>query len=342
MKLLVTGGAGFIGSNFIHHMLSARKDTEIVNLDCLNYAGNLANLSSLASSPRYTLVKGDVRSPQDVARCVTEDIDGVVNFAAQTHVDRSIVDSSDFVTTNVQGTQILLEACRRKKIPRFLQVSTDEVYGSLKKTGRFTEETPLAPNSPYAATKAAADLLARAYCRTYGMDIVVTRCGNNYGPYQFPEKFIPLMILNALQDKSLPVYGDGLYMRDWIHARDHCRALELILLKGRAGCVYNIGADDERKNLEVVHQILEVTNKPRELIQFVADRPGHDRRYAIDSSLLRRELEWHPEIPFHQGLRDTIGWYVDNQEWVERVCDGTYLSYYQRMYEDRDRTLSNL
>ncbi len=318
MKLLVTGGAGFIGSNFIHYMLEEQKDVQILNFDCLSYAGNLANLSQLSSHPRYTFMRGDITSVQDVERCMSQGIDAVINFAAETHVDRSILDSTVFVRTNIEGTHLLLEVCRRRKVTRFIQVSTDEVYGSLGKTGKFTEESPLAPNSPYAASKAAADLLIRAYHKTYGMDVMVTRCSNNYGPYQFPEKLLPLMILNALENKPLPVYGDGLHRRDWIHVKDHCRALHCVLREGRPGRVYNIGSDQERQNLEMVQQILALLEKSPELIQFVKDRPGHDRRYAIDATRLRRELGWKPQIPLSEGLAQTVRWYVDylsaNQE----------------------------
>ena len=341
MKLLVTGGAGFIGSNFIHHMLEEQKDVQILNFDCLNYAGNLENLTQLSSHPRYTFMRGDITSVRDVERCISQGIDAVINFAAETHVDRSILDSTVFVRTNIEGTHLLLEVCRRKKVTRFIQISTDEVYGSLGETGKFTEESPLAPNSPYAASKAAADLLIRAYHKTYGMDVMVTRCSNNYGPYQFPEKLLPLMILNALENKPLPVYGDGLHRRDWIHVKDHCRALHCVLMEGRPGRVYNIGSDQERPNLEMVEQILVLLEKSPELIQFVKDRPGHDRRYAIDATRLRRELNWKPQIPLPEGLARTVRWYQEHSLWVSHVRSGTYLDYYKKMYEDRDQTLKN-
>ena len=342
MKLLVTGGAGFIGSNFIHYMLEEQKDVQILNFDCLSYAGNLANLSQLSSHPRYTFMRGDITSVQDVERCISQGIDAVINFAAETHVDRSILDSTVFVRTNIEGTHLLLEVCRRRKVPRFIQVSTDEVYGSLGKTGKFTEESPLAPNSPYAASKAAADLLIRAYHKTYGMDVMVTRCSNNYGPYQFPEKLLPLMILNALENKPLPVYGDGLHRRDWIHVKDHCRALHCVLREGRPGRVYNIGSDQERQNLEMVQQILALLEKSPELIQFVKDRPGHDRRYAIDATRLRRELSWKPQITLSEGLAQTVRWYQENALWVSQVRNGTYLEYYKKTYENRNQTLKDL
>jgi dTDP-glucose 4,6-dehydratase len=342
MKLLVTGGAGFIGSNFIRYLLKEEKETEIVNLDCLTYAGNLENLVDLRTDSRYSFVRGDIASVSDVESCLCHPVDAVVNFAAETHVDRSILDSSAFVRTNIQGTQVLVEACRKRKVPRFIQISTDEVYGSLKESGRFTEQTPLAPNSPYAASKAGGDLLLRAYHKTYGMDIIVTRSCNNYGPCQFPEKLIPLMILNALEDKPLPVYGDGRHVRDWIHVTDHCRALVQVLLQGRPGQIYNIGSNQEKQNLEVVHQILEVLGKPLRLIQFVKDRPGHDRRYALDVTAIRQELEWTPQIDFQTGLLDTISWYRENLDWVKDVRSGAYRSYYQQLYEKRDQTLKGL
>lgn len=339
MRLLVTGGAGFIGSNFIRYMLTKQDEVHVVNLDCLSYAGNLENLSDLSSDPRYTFIRGDIASGEDVGRCFDQKIEAIINFAAESHVDRSILDASAFVRTNIEGTRVLLEACRRKKVSRFIQISTDEVYGSLDETGKFTEETPLAPNSPYAASKAAADLLTRAYHKTYGMDVIVTRCSNNYGGHQFPEKLIPLMILNALADKPLPVYGDGRHRRDWIHVKDHCAALHTVLMEGQAGRVYNIGSDQEEENLEMVHEILKILNKPPELIEFVTDRPGHDRRYAIDASRLRQELGWKPRIPLQEGLAETVRWYQENTEWVTHVRSGAYLDYYEQMYEKRDQTL---
>lgn len=342
MKLLVTGGAGFIGANFIRYILQARADVRIVNLDRLTYAGNLETLSEVAHDPRYSFVRGDITQRERVESCLDQGIDAVLNFAAETHVDRSILNPSTFIHTNVLGTQVLLEAARIKKISRVVQVSTDEVYGSLGPSGKFSEESPLAPNSPYAASKAAGDLLARACHETYRMDIVVTRCSNNYGPYQFPEKLIPLMILNALEGKSLPVYGDGLHVRDWIHVEDHCRALERVLMDGVAGRIYNIGSNQQKQNLEVVYRILEVLEKPRELIRFVKDRPGHDRRYAIDGRRIQQELGWSPRISFNEGLKATIQWYSQNAEWVGHVRSGAYRNYYDQMYENRDSTLANL
>ncbi len=341
MKLLVTGGAGFIGSNFIRHVLNSQPDVQVVNFDLLTYAGNLENLGDLAPDPRYRFVLGDVSKPDQLQFCLREGLDAIVNFAAESHVDRAILDSTPFITTNVLGTQTLLELARKLKGVRFLQVSTDEVYGSID-SGAFTETSPLAPNSPYAASKASADLLVRSYQRTYGLDAVVTRCGNNYGPYQFPEKLVPLMISNAIADTPLPVYGDGLQSRDWIHVEDHCSALLTVLTKGETGSVYNIGAGGDQINLEVIRRILRLLGKPESLIEFVRDRPGHDRRYSIDSSRIRNELGWSPNIPFSEGLSDTVKWYLANQEWVQRVRSGAYRDYYRRMYEDRTRTLGGL
>lgn len=341
MKLLVTGGAGFIGSNFIRYMLMEQDEVHIVNLDSLSYAGNLENLSDLSTDPRYTFIRGDIASVEDVEKVFSQGIEAVINFAAETHVDRSILDASVFVRTNIEGTHVLLEACRRRKVSRFIQISTDEVYGSLDETGKFTEESPLAPNSPYAASKAAADLLARSYHKTYGMDVIVTRCSNNYGTHQFPEKLIPLMILNALENKALPVYGDGLQRRDWIHVKDHCQALQSVLMEGQPGRVYNIGSDQEKQNLEMVHQILRILKKPSELIEFVTDRPGHDRRYAVDASRLKRELGWKPKIGLEEGIAQTVRWYQENSEWVAGVRSGAYIDYYEQMYEKRDQTLKS-
>lgn len=341
MKLFITGGAGFIGSNFISHIL---KTTEfsVVNFDALTYAGNPENLAEFASNPRYSFVRGDITDSEAVGDVLSAGFDAVLNFAAETHVDRSILNAADFVRTNVVGTQTLLDAARRHRIPRFVQISTDEVYGSLGASGRFTETSQLAPNSPYSASKAGADLLVRAAYRTHNLPAIVTRCSNNYGPFQFPEKFVPLMILNALEEKKLPVYGDGLYVRDWIHVHDHCRALERVLRDGQPGEVYNIGGSDEWKNLDVVRRILLLTERSDELIQYVQDRPGHDRRYAVDSSKIERSLGWKPRIPFEEGLEETIRWYRKNEGWVQRVRSGAYLKYYEEMYDRRDRTLSRL
>lgn len=336
-RLLVTGGCGFIGSNFVRYMLQQHEDVEIWNLDLLTYAGNPENLKDVEGDPRYHFVHGDIADRAVVDRVLAEGIDAVVNFAAESHVDRSIHDSTPFVRTNVLGTQVLLDASRKAGVKRYIQISTDEVYGSLGPTGYFTEETPLAPNSPYSASKAGADLLVRAFHHTFGFPGIITRCSNNYGPYQFPEKLIPLFISNALKDEPLPVYGDGLQVRDWIHVLDHCRAIDLVLQKGVPGEVYNIGGRCEKTNLEVTRAILRILNKPESLIRFVQDRPGHDRRYAIDCSKIERELGWRPQIDFEEGLRATVEWYQQHQDWVERVRSGEYRKYYELQYGQRLR-----
>ncbi len=336
MKILVTGGCGFIGSNFVLHMLESYPDVSLVNLDLLTYAGNLENLQDTKPyGQRHRFLRGDITDRETVRTLVAELPDALVNFAAESHVDRSILDSSAFVKTNVLGTQVLLEACREYGIPRFVQVSTDEVYGSLGPAGAFTEGNPLAPNSPYAASKAAADMLVRAYHKTHGMDAVITRCSNNYGPFQFPEKLIPLMITNALQDRELPVYGDGMNVRDWIHVTDHCRAVDLILRRGAAGAVYNIGANCEFCNRDIVRYILQRLSKPESLIRFVKDRPGHDRRYAMDSSKLMGELGWKPTLSFEDGMNQTISWYIEHELWWQRIKTGEYLTYYETWYANR-------
>lgn len=347
-NILVTGGAGFIGSNFVQYVLQTQSDVELlVNLDLLTYAGNLENLKSVESNLHYHFVQGDVRDRMLVEKLFDEYcFDTVIHFAAESHVDRSIEGPEIFLTTNIVGTQTLLDAAKRhwKLAPedkysrdyrpgvRYLQVSTDEVYGALGKTGMFAESTPLSPNSPYSASKAGADLIVRAYYETYGLPINITRCSNNYGPYQFPEKLIPLMIHNALEDKPLPVYGDGLQVRDWLHVRDHCTAISAVLEKGRVGEVYNIGGNNERANLEIVELILKTLDKPESLIVHVQDRPGHDRRYAIDNTKITTELGWRPAYTFERGIAETIRWYLDNREWTERVTSGEYQEYYQKMY----------
>jgi dTDP-glucose 4,6-dehydratase len=319
LRLLVTGGAGFIGSGFIRHLLSdPSSDVRVTNLDCLTYAGNLDNLATVEQDARYRFVEGDIRDEALVSRLM-RDTDICVNIAAQTHVDRSITGPGIFVETNVNGTATLLEAARQCQIEKYVQVSTDEVYGSLGPTGLFTEESPIQPSSPYSATKAAADLLALSYHTTYGLPVCVTRCSNNYGPYQYPEKLIPLFILNAVQDKALPVYGDGLNVRDWIHVDDHNRALDLVMRNGKPGEVYNIGASNERNNLEITGMILEKLGKPQSLIRHVTDRLGHDRRYAIDSSKIQNTLGWKPMISFNEGLDSTIAWYLNNSDWIGRL-----------------------
>jgi dTDP-glucose 4,6-dehydratase len=308
---------------------------EVVNLDALTYAGNLANLAGLEKEPRYRFVKGDVASRDDVRGAFAGGVDGVVHFAAESHVDRSIHDSGPFVRTNIVGTQVLLDAAREFKAARYVQVSTDEVYGSLGESGAFTEETPIAPNSPYAASKAAADLLVRSYVHTFGMPAIITRCSNNYGPYQFPEKLLPLFISNLLRDEQVPVYGDGLNVRDWIHVRDHCAAVAAVLFKGRPGEVYNVGGRSEVTNIALTHKLLELLGKPKSLIKYVPDRPGHDRRYAIDCAKIERELGWAPTVTFEDGLRETIAWYKSNTAWVDQIRSGDYRHYYERQYGER-------
>jgi len=342
LRLLVTGGAGFIGSNFVRYMLSRYSGYQVLNLDKLTYAGNLENLEGLENHPRHTFLHGDICDQDLVGDALKRGVDAVVNFAAESHVDRSILDASDFARTNVVGTLNLLDLSRKNRIPRFLQISTDEVYGSLGATGAFSESSPIAPNSPYAATKAASDLLVRSYHHTYGFPAIITRCSNNYGPYQFPEKLIPLLVTNALAGLQLPLYGDGLYVRDWIHVQDHCAAVDRILHDGANGEVYNIGSRQEMANLEIARLILKSLGKHESLITLVKDRPGHDRRYAIDPLKLKRELGWKPKISFQMGLQDTIDWYRRNAAWVERVRSGAYLTYYDRMYRQRQKTLSEL
>ncbi len=333
--ILVTGGCGFIGSNFIRELLTTDAETDIVNFDALTYAGNLANLADFADHPRYRFIRGDITDRDAVQKALAHGVQAVINFAAESHVDRSILDSGPFIKTNVVGTQILLDAARQAKVPRFVQVSTDEVYGTLGATGLFTEETPLAPNSPYSAAKAAADLLVRAYVHTYGMDCVTTRCSNNYGPYQFPEKLIPLFITNIMRDQQVPVYGDGMQVRDWIHVRDHARGVEMAWRRGKGGEVYNFGGRCEMANLHLTKKLLALLGKPESLIKYVQDRPGHDRRYAIDCTKAERELGWTPEVTFEEGLRQTIEWYQANQEWVNHVRSGEYLKYYDLQYAGR-------
>ena len=338
MKILVTGGCGFIGSNFIRYLLKTYPDYSVINVDKLTYAGNLENLSDLSPSPRYHFLRGDIADASQMEERVSKGVDAVVNFAAESHVDRSIEDPTAFMKTNVFGTFVLLETLRKvfpKQRILFLHVSTDEVYGSLGESGAFTEETPLAPNSPYAASKTAADMMVRAYYQTYGLPAIITRCSNNYGPYQFPEKLIPLMISNAMEDKELPMYGDGLNIRDWIHVEDHCRGLDVVLHRGRKGEVYNIGGRSERTNLSVAQAILDHLGKPHSLLRFVADRPGHDRRYAMDFSKIEKELGWSPSVTFEDGIRRTVEWYQTYRQWWKKIKTGEYLDYYKRMYDQR-------
>ena len=333
-RVLITGGCGFIGTNFVRLSLAEKPEWEIVNLDALTYAGNLANLADLADHERYRFVKGDIRDREAVAQAM-EGVDLVVHMAAESHVDRSIEGPAVFVETNVVGTQVLLDAARQAGVKRFVMVGTDEVYGSLGATGYFTEQSPLQPSSPYSASKTAADLLALAYHATYGFPAIVTRCSNNYGPYQFPEKLIPLFTTNALADQPLPLYGDGGNVRDWIHVADHVRALWRVLEDGRPGQVYNIGGNNERTNVEITRVILEVLGKPESLIEFVTDRLGHDRRYAIDAAKMRDELGWEAQTPFRDGMAATIQWYLDHRQWWEEIKTGAYLEYYDRMYNGR-------
>ena len=324
MKLLVTGGAGFIGSNFVRHMLAAHPALSIVNLDSLTYAGNLANLRGLDG--RHAFIRADI-CDEAAVRAAMRDVNAVVHFAAESHVDRSIASAAEFVRTNVQGAFVLLEAARAAGVAKFVHVSTDEVYGTLGAEGAFREDSPLAPNSPYSATKACADLLARAFFETHRLPVVITRCSNNYGPYQFPEKLIPLMILNSLAGEPLPVYGDGGHVRDWLHVSDHCRAIDLVLAKGRPGEVYNIGGHNERTNLWIVREILKLLHRDESLIRFVKDRPGHDRRYAVDSAKIERELGWRPACDLADGLRETVNWYLARRDWWEPVRAGAQRTY---------------
>lgn len=319
MRILVTGGAGFIGSNFIMYIMSKYPEYKIVNVDSLTYAGNPENLNSIKEMPNYSFVKADIADMEAMKNVFEMGIDAVINFAAESHVDRSIVDPGVFIRTNINGTQNLLDLSKKYTVKKYVQISTDEVYGSLGEIGLFTELTPLAPNSPYSASKAGADLLVRAYYETYGLPVNTTRCSNNYGPYQFPEKLIPLMIKNALNDNELPIYGDGQNIRDWLFVEDHCSAIDLVLHHGINGEVYNIGGNNERTNIEIVKCVLEELGKPETLIKYVPDRLGHDRRYGIDASKIRSELKWEPNYDFNTGIKKTIKWYLDNQEWWENL-----------------------
>jgi len=335
-NLLVTGGAGFIGSNFAAMVLSEHSEVFVVNLDKLTYAGNLENLGEYSAHPNHKFIKGDICDGGLVEKIIDEyKIDTIVNFAAETHVDRSILTPKVFIETNITGTLTLLEAARDKKIQRFVQISTDEVYGSLGPEGKFTEDTALSPNSPYSASKAAADHLVKAFGHTWGLQYNITRCSNNYGPYQFPEKMIPLMINNALKDKELPIYGDGLYVRDWLYVYDHCTALWKVLTDAPAGETYNIGGCNEKNNLEVVEMLLERLGKPKSLIKHVTDRPGHDRRYATDATKIIKQLNWRPMVSFEEGLNKTIDWYLQNSRWLANVVSGEYQKYYDSVYAKR-------
>ncbi|OIP32612.1 MAG: dTDP-glucose 4,6-dehydratase [Deltaproteobacteria bacterium CG2_30_66_27] len=338
MRILVAGGAGFIGSNFIRYILGAHGDWTVVNVDKLTYAGNLANLADVAGDARYRFHRADICDATGIARIFAEEKpEAVVNFAAETHVDRSIDDPSLFLRTNILGTQVLLDAARKSGVARYLQISTDEVYGSLGATGKFSEESPLAPNSPYAASKTSADLLVRAYGKTFGLPVLVTRCSNNYGPYQFPEKLIPFFVTLLREGKPVPVYGDGGNVRDWIHVEDHSRAVDAVLLRGRPGGIYNVGGGNERTNIEITKLLTAAMGKDERSMKFVPDRPGHDRRYAIDDSKIRAELGVVPRVPFEEGLRATVRWYIDNEPWWRAVRSGEYQSFYDRWYVRKDR-----
>lgn len=346
-NILVTGGAGFIGSNFVKYLLNKYQDYRIVNVDLLTYAGNLYNLKDIMSNKRHIFIKADIRDRDKIDEIFkTYDINAVVNFAAESHVDRSIVEPEVFLTTNIIGTQLLLDVAKKywkvkpddkycnqyKPEVKFIQISTDEVYGTLGETGMFDESMPLMPNSPYSASKASADLIVRAYHETYALPVNITRCSNNYGPYQFPEKLIPLMIINCLKEKELPVYGDGMQVRDWLHVLDHCSAIDAVLHKGEAGEVYNVGGNNEKANIEIVKLIVNRLGKSEKLIKYVKDRPGHDRRYAIDNTKITARLGWKPKYTFEKGMEDTIKWYIDNAWWVEEIITGEYAGYYNKMY----------
>lgn len=345
--ILVTGGAGFIGSNFVKYILNKHPDYKIMNIDALTYAGNLENLKDIDSNTNYEFIKIDIRDREKIEEIFNNNnIASVVNFAAESHVDRSIEEPEVFLTTNIIGTQVLLDTAKKywkvnpnnkyckeyKPGVKFLQVSTDEVYGALGETGLFVETMPLMPNSPYSASKASADMIVRAYNETFGMPVNITRCSNNYGPYQFPEKLIPLMINNCLNEKDLPVYGDGMQVRDWLHVSDHCTAIDTVLHKGKDGEVYNIGGNNEKANIEIVKLIIGTLGKSEELIKYVKDRPGHDRRYAIDNTKITTELGWEPAYTFEQGMKETIQWYLENTEWIENIISGDYAHYYNKMY----------
>jgi len=324
LKILVTGGYGFIGSNFIRYFLSRYPGHSIINLDKLTYAGNPHNLDGILEGPNYQFVRGDIADPLVLSSIFEEKIDGVIHFAAESHVDRSIKDATEFIRTNVLGTYQLLKFSKHHKVGRFLHISTDEVYGELGDKGAFTEDSPIQPNSPYAASKASADMIVKSFFRTHRLPVIITRCSNNYGPYQFPEKLIPLMISQAIRKLPLPVYGDGRNVRDWIYVLDHCKALAQVFFEGKEGEVYNIGGDGERTNLQVVYEILDYLKKPRSLITFVKDRPGHDFRYAMDYTKIKNSLGWSPEVSFEEGIRKTIDWYLENHRWWESILAGTY------------------
>ena len=335
MKIIVTGGAGFIGSNFIHYIFQKRPDWEVTNFDSLTYAGNLANLKDVENSANYKFVKGDISDPDDIEKLFSADYDYIVNFAAESHVDRSLYNPGLFLKTNVLGTQLLLNYALERGIKRFLHVSTDEVYGSLGPDGYFSESSPLAPNSPYAASKASADMICRSYCKTFDMPVIITRAGNNYGQYQFPEKLIPFFITKALKNEPLPLSGDGLNVRDWLYVEDHCDAILTVLEKGNIGEIYNIGGGNEKTNLEITKLVLEALSKPESLIKYVKDRPGHDRRYALNINKIKSELGWAPGMDFETGLHKTVGWYLENQKWWQDILSGEYARFYELHYKER-------
>jgi dTDP-glucose 4,6-dehydratase len=338
LKVLVTGGAGFIGSNFVRFLLKARRDVKIVNFDKLTYAGNPESLADVAHDPRYHFIRGDITDRDAVGELFCQGFEAVIHFAAETHVDRSIEDASPFLTTNIFGTQCLLEAARTFPNIRFLHISTDEVYGSAPAGAAFKEDTPLDPRSPYAASKASAEHFVTAYSNTYGISSVILRCTNNFGPFQFPEKLIPLMIANATEDKPLPIYGDGMQERDWLFVEDYCSAIALAFEEAKPGSIYNVSSGVSQPNLKIVRAILRFLGKPDSLIQYVQDRPGHDRRYALDSSKIRRELGWSPLVSFEEGIRKTIEWYRTNSEWLDHARSGEYRNYYERHYDRRSET----
>jgi dTDP-glucose 4,6-dehydratase len=341
MKIFITGGAGFIGSNFIRHVLSLKKGYKIVNFDKLTYAGNLANLESVADHPDYSFVRGSICDTAAVEEAM-RGCDSVVHFAAESHVDRSIYEPAPVIDTNVTGTFVMLQVARKLNIERFVHISTDEVYGDMAPGAFADEDSPLKPSSPYSASKAGSDLLVLSYVRTFNFPGLITRSSNNYGPYQFPEKFLPLMITNALSDKALPIYGDGKQQRDWLHVEDNCRGVLAVLERGRVGEVYNIGGTDIEENLTVARTLLRLTGKPESLLSYVKDRPGHDRRYALRCEKMEKQLGWKPSTPLEAGLRQTIDWYKTNAKWMEGVRDGEYLSYYDKYYENRDSSLHAL
>jgi dTDP-glucose 4,6-dehydratase len=338
MAIFVTGGAGFIGSEFVRSWIRRHPAQSIINYDLLTYAGNLENLSPVADHPSYRMVKGDICDPDAVREALPDGCDALVHFAAESHVDRSILSAAEFVRTNVLGTQVLLDVAREKRVKRFLLISTDEVGGSIPQGECFREDSLLAPSSPYAASKAGAEHLVRAAAHTFGLEAIITRSSNNYGPYQFPEKLIPLAICNAREGQAIPVYGDGLQVRDWIHVSDNCRALMEVLERGRPGATYHIGGGNQVANLDLLRLLLKIMGKPESLLAHVADRPGHDRRYALDCSRIRGELGWKPEIPLEDGLRATVQWYESNQQWVAHARSGEYMAYYDRVYSKRERT----